>query len=273
MNYKIIASDLDGTLFNSNTEVSRENRIAIERLSRHGVNFVIATGRALSEIPDSLLKNSSIRYIISSNGASVYDSVAKKKIIDFSMKDDDLQSLISTLFSYDVHLTVRSDGIGYVEAKKQSAHAFEHYCVHPNHAKVTLDYSVKRTDFHSYVKSLTSVEVASAYFYDADAREKCARELEAFGLRAAWVKPIGLEIFGKEAGKGAALSALANHLGVSMDECIGVGDSENDLTLLQSAGLSLATSNASDSLKRAADSVICSNDEHIAEYILKNYVK
>lgn len=74
-----------------------------------------------------------------------------------------------------------------------------------------------------------------------------------------------------EAGKGNALRSLADMLGVSHDETIGVGDSDNDTSLIEAAGLGLVPSNGCGSLKKIADEIICSNDEHIACYILDHY--
>ena len=52
--YKIIASDLDGTLLNSSSEISKENIDAINNLNEKGVAFVPCTGRTYSEIPDKI---------------------------------------------------------------------------------------------------------------------------------------------------------------------------------------------------------------------------
>ena len=48
---KLIASDLDGTLLNSRSEISGENLCAIHALSKRGIHFVPSTGRTLSELP------------------------------------------------------------------------------------------------------------------------------------------------------------------------------------------------------------------------------
>ena len=69
------------------------------------------------------------------------------------------------------------------------------------------------------------------------------------------------------------LLALAEALGISQEETIGVGDTTNDMNLIQLAGLGLAMDNAYQELKDAADAVICSNKEHAIKYILEHYIK
>ena len=79
-----------------------------------------------------------------------------------------------------------------------------------------------------------------------------------------------LEIFNKIATKGYGVEQLCSMLGISRQEMITVGDSDNDVTMLEAAGLGLAVKNAALSTKNAADKIICSNDENILCCILEN---
>jgi hydroxymethylpyrimidine pyrophosphatase-like HAD family hydrolase len=82
-----------------------------------------------------------------------------------------------------------------------------------------------------------------------------------------------IEIYHKSAGKGRALYPLAEFLGCDISEIIAVGDSKNDVEMVEEAGLGLAMSNSMEELKAIADEIICSNEEHAAKYILENYIK
>ena len=66
---------------------------------------------------------------------------------------------------------------------------------------------------------------------------------------------------------------LADMLGVDRKATIGVGDSLNDVALIESAALGLVVSNACEELKLIADKVICSNEEHSLAYINKHYFR
>ena len=77
--YKIVASDLDGTLLNKEQIVSEENFCAIAQMKRLGVEFVPTTGRGLNEIAPSLINSPDINYIITSNGAMVFDTNTGKQ--------------------------------------------------------------------------------------------------------------------------------------------------------------------------------------------------
>jgi Cof subfamily protein (haloacid dehalogenase superfamily) len=87
--------------------------------------------------------------------------------------------------------------------------------------------------------------------------------------------PFFLEILNKEVHKGAALERLATHLGLDRSEVMALGDNENDVTMIEYAGLGIAMANATENVKNAADIITASNDEHgvaeaIKQYILNN---
>jgi hydroxymethylpyrimidine pyrophosphatase-like HAD family hydrolase len=84
--------------------------------------------------------------------------------------------------------------------------------------------------------------------------------------------PNSYEVYRSEAGKGNALWKLADLLGVGRDQTIAVGDTTNDTTIVQAAALGLATGNAMQALKDIADEVICTNEEHAAQYVLEHYL-
>ena len=58
----------------------------------------------------------------------------------------------------------------------------------------------------------------------------------------------------------------------SLTDVIAVGDSNNDSSMIEQAGLSLAVANACDALKELADQTICDHSEHIAKYVLENFI-
>ncbi len=271
MKYKIVASDLDGTLLNSNSTVGEKNLNAISQLSELGIHFVPATGRTLSELPPEVLNCKDIRYIIHSNGAAVTDRLSGEQI-RLCIGRDAAGRLLDILFKYDAHLTVRHGGESYAEELTDSV---ANRCkVDPNHVAVIRKYAKFPTDFKELVYSFDYIEVISAYFRFEEERIKCREEIEALGeCHAVSVGEIGLEIFDKSAGKGAALFALCDKLGIDHRQTIGVGDSGNDITLLRAAGLGLAVENAVDSLKSVSNKIVCSNDEGVVAYILENFCR
>ena len=272
MNYKIIASDLDGTLLDSRGEVSAENMDAIAKLCEKGVVFAPCTGRTYSEIPEKILNIPAIRYVIHSNGAVVYDRVSKNRILN-CIPNDVVNKAMDIFSAYEHHITFRHNGECYVDARFQDEKTFEYFHVIDSHQGVIRDYAVYLDDFEKTLREKDDVEVFSVFFSNMEDKLRCRRLIEDTGrLKVVEASEYNLEIMSIYAGKGTALYALADLLGIDRSATIGMGDSDNDSSLIEAAGLGLAMSNSCEPLKNIADEIICSNDEHGVVYVLNNYM-
>ena len=271
--YKIIASDLDGTLLNNAGQVSPENLAAIEALTRLGVYFTLCSGRTFAEIPASVRDNENIRYIIHSNGAVVLDKQTGHRI-QTCISNAWMQGILDVLTACQTHLTIRCDGKCYVDSRYQTQADFDYYNVIEAHQDCVNNYATHSDDFMNLAYGLDNAEVVSAFFHSYDEKLACKKKLEATGkLRVVEASEYNLEIMNIEAGKGNALYALCDLLGVAYSQTISLGDSDNDSSVTQAAGLGLATANACDSLKAIANEIICSNEDHVAVYVLNHYFK
>ena len=80
------------------------------------------------------------------------------------------------------------------------------------------------------------------------------------------------EIMDSGVGKGRALLALGARLGIAPEEIMAVGDSENDLDMIERAGLGVAMANSEEIVKRRADVMTLSNDEDGAAAAIEKYI-
>ncbi len=270
-NYKIIASDLDGTLLNNASKVSRENIEAIADLTAKGVYFVPCSGRTFAEIPEEIRENKNIRYIIHSNGATVLDKQTGHRI-ETGISNALMGQILDVLTACEAHLTIRHGGNCYVDARYQTQGDFDYYNVIVPHQDCVINYATHSADFVNLAYGLDNAEVVSAFFHNYDEKMACKKKLEATGkLRVVEASEYNIEIMNIDAGKGNALYALCDLLGVDYADTISMGDSDNDSSVTQAAGLGLAMENACDALKAIADEIICSNEEHGVVYVLNHY--
>ena len=271
MSYKIVACDLDGTLLSDDMTVSAENLRAIADLRAKGVEFVPASGRTLCEMDDALMQNPNVRYIIYSNGAAIFDKATGERTL-FCMPNADVRFALDELRRYQAHVTFRHNGNTYADAKQNSEQSFAYHNVWQRHADVLRLYAHFLPDFYGSAYALDNVEVFAVFFRDVGEREQCFRVLEQSGkFFLAKICDNGLEIFSPYAGKGNALTALANKLHIPMEQTLAVGDSGNDITLLQAAGLGLAMSGSPEEVLAAADKTACRNNEHVVQHIIRTY--
>lgn len=273
MNYKIIATDLDGTLFDKTMDVSAENARAISRLTQLGVHVVPTTGRALGEMPDSVKKNPDIRYIISSNGALIHD-MKTGKCEKLCMKKELSQKVFSILFSYETESLVHYNENSYVDADKHNEENYIYHNLNEIYRKLIFKFNVPAPDFKNFCYSMEDVEMICTSFHSTAEREECIKKLsELNDVLLVSTTPYNLEVFHANTSKGTALCRLCEMLDIDISETIGMGDSGNDIPLLNNTGLSLAVENAAPHLKEAADEIICSNEEHAMKYVLENFIE
>lgn len=269
--YKIIASDLDGTLLNNNSGLSPENVAAISALSEMGVYFVPSTGRTFSEIPVELKNNPDIRYYIHSNGAVVFDKLTKDRITN-CVSNTDGQFVLDILDKFDCHKMLRYNGECFVDSEYQTNDLWDYYNLCEAHRVVIHNYALYPSEFEKFSRAADGVEVYSVFFKSLADKNKCKKMLlKNERLRVVGADEYNLEICSAFAGKGNALISLAEKLGAGIESTIAMGDSDNDCSIVEAAGLGLAVSNANDALKLVADEVICSNEEHALKFVMENY--
>lgn len=91
---KLVASDLDGTLLDKNKEITPRLYHALEQMNEQGIYFVPATGRPFSTVPQAIKALPFLRYVITSNGAAIYDAVEKKAIIENNLSPNAVDAVI-----------------------------------------------------------------------------------------------------------------------------------------------------------------------------------
>lgn len=269
--YKLIATDLDGTLLNSESRLSEENRAALRALSKKGVHLSISTGRTYSEIPEDVRACKDFRYVIYANGAVVLDKASGEKM-SACIPPKVAASMMDIFKDYEVHVTARNDGKCYYDGRFPIFESKEYFRIDPAHVRCVGEFGTPIENFDAFVRTLDEVEVFSIYFRDDGEQKECGERLAKLeNVYVTGTSETNFEIFNSGAGKDNALLRLAEYLAIPREQTMTLGDSGNDVAMTKAAGLGLATANAQQVLLSVADGVICSNDEHVMPYVLKKY--
>lgn len=269
--YKIIATDLDGTLFDSRGAISEENVAAIRALTEKGVWVVPSSGRTLHEMPPAVRDNPLFRYILHSDGAVIFDRAQNQShgvYMDRALTNE----VLDVLEHYDMHLTLRTGGRSYRNTCSNDQ-ALDHFRYTAPYKAFLRFFVQPLEEFDTFCRRQTAVEMLCMHFHSPAEQQAFARFVDEHPLLdGTSSETANIEIFHKDAGKGNGLRRLADLLGVDRAATIAVGDSANDLAGIRAAGLGLAMDNAWEDVKATADAVICSNDEHAMAYILEHYI-
>lgn len=271
MSIKLICIDMDGTLLMDQQNIAEEDKNAIKEAVEKGVIVAITTGRIYDcarMYSDTIgLKTP----IIASNGAYI-GGVNDEEIYNNSLKQSDLEdfNIITKKNNLFTYVNTNWGIVSTVELPEDHVYKVLNKTL-PKDKQVRLEV-VKDLDeaFKKYKGEILKGVCVEKEFKDKlkEAKEEliaCTTDLEVV---SSWDD--NFEIMKKGSSKGEAVQMLAKYLGVSQEEVMCIGDSENDLSMITWAGTGVAMGNAIDSVKEVAN-YVTSDNKHggVAEAIRK----
>lgn len=258
----IIAVDLDGTVLDAEKKVTERTLAALEAAAESGIWVVPATGRILKGMPEEILKLGWIRYMILANGATVWDRGAESCLYRAEISAETGLEVFRWLDGFPVIYDCYQDNQGWMTASMwENAEAYAPSPFYLQHIR-TLRRPVP--DLKEHIRrSGTSLQKIQAFCRTTETqRELIGRTAERFPQLAVSTSVArNVEINDGRANKGAALTALAERLGIPMGKVAAFGDGTNDLSMIRAAGMGVAMGNAAEEVKAAADRVTAGNCE------------
>ena len=283
---KLFVTDLDGTLLNSDHKLSEYSMHAVKTAMEKGIPVCIATGRSYSDILE-IIKDLEVKpYIISSNGASVYNTDGHK-MYSISIPKDQVKDIITYLKAQNLEFEVADDEYTYItqggldllhqeledvgsldtKKKKELEQDVLGLVLSQGNLKVvpTIEDLLER------IESANSVSSISAYL------NKIHKSMEYFTMDkriltfSSW--KYNFEMTSSDTSKGIALKHLCDHLEIDLSDVAVIGDNYNDLSMIKIAGIKGAMENGVDNVKSISDFIAPSNDEDGAAKFLYKLMK
>ena len=260
-NIKLIALDLDGTLLNMEKKVPQGNYQALKECEKAGIQIVLATGRGVGGIPPMIRELPGANYAITTNGAVVADLKNNKAIKTCGLSNEMIQRILNIAKKYHSATDPFIDGRAITEPA--SIDHMDEFGLGPEMQKLIRDTREVVPNVMEYVKTTgAEAEKVNIFMADLEEREVLRKELMAIPeLSISSSMYNNLEVNAKGADKGSALLWLADYLGIDREETMSFGDGENDIPMIQAAGIGVAMENALDTVKAAADMITLKNDE------------
>lgn len=273
MSYKLVAIDMDDTLLTHDKRISKENIEALQKAHDKGIFVVISTGRIFASAYAYSEFLGFKPYIIASNGAIIRDD--KNNEIYKSVFDIDLISYLIDLANKNgVYYHFYSDKVVY---SPQSTSKYQKYGewnrLYAETLRVKIEDIPKGSDF---VKKLSDNVVKFVMFEEDAEKIKHVRALidEFQGDRLETTSSYynNIEILNKGINKGSGLRILGEYLGIDRSEMVAIGDSENDVEMVEYAGLGVAMENAILKLKNSADYITKSNMDNGVAHVINKFI-
>ena len=257
MKYKLLVLDVDGTLLNDEREISKRTLAALLKVQQMGVRIVLASGRPtyglmplaktleLGNYGGFVLSYNGCQIIKAQNGEILFERRINPEMLPYLEKKARKNGLAIFTYHNDTLITDSPDN----EYIKNEALR--------NNLKI-----IKEDEFS------TAIDFAPCKCMLVSDKEEALIELEqhwekrlAGTLDAFRSEPYFLEVVPCGVNKANTLGALLEHLEVTREEAIAVGDGVCDVTMLQLAGMGIAMGHSQDSVKVCADYVTASNEE------------
>ena len=268
---QLAAFDLDGTLLREDRLPSAHTLEVLERVLDRGVEVVVASGRSRRIIPPVLLENPRIRYVISCNGAVLWDLREQRAVMEELVPYEAALAILRKAREYDCVREASVEGMMYLSACDSET---EIERIFPN----------MRTRMHTLRSTVPDVEDFFAsrgvgaekllFFYPTrEAREPLRRWIEErFDLALTSSHPLALEVNALGVSKGAALKRLAQTLSIAPEHVFAIGDSENDGEMIAFAGTGVAMGNAEEAVLRLTELVTSDNESDGAALAMEKWI-
>lgn len=271
--YKLIATDCDGTILNSEGFLPEEITSTFRALHNKGIHILIATGRNDILAKDYLDELNIDCPVIGCNGATLVNFYTNEKYFIKSINKTSLDKIFDICCSEDIGVkaftldscytnnkTLYEGGMGLITTKykKKMTYSVEYKLVDDMHNISHIPNFIKAVVIENNTERLLRI------------RDKINQNIPA--IKAVQSNWNCIDIISSDVSKGNAVLEYAKMLGIKPDEIIAFGDSENDISMIKAAGLGVAVKNAADYVKAAADKIVDTNDNcGVAKFLKELY--
>jgi Cof subfamily protein (haloacid dehalogenase superfamily) len=272
--YRLVASDLDGTLLDPQGDISPRTRRIVAKMTKAGVTLALATARRWTGailVAEALdLRDAPV---IVYDGAQTRLYPSGEILFANLLPAERAQAVAEILADYELQ-PIAQYGDEHGERLLVAAN--------PSHPEWSAEYLDRFGDQETEVPVRDLCRgrpdpVRVVAFAPISPLRRAAVELSALGcgrqlLLAGSYGMAELTIFARNASKGAALVTLADRLGIPLAETLAIGDGTNDASLLRAAGTGVAMAHAPRRIRALADAVTASNAEDGAAMAIERWV-
>ncbi len=257
MKYKLLVLDVDGTLLNSQRELSKRTIATLRKVQTIGIKVALASGRptyGILPIAKAIDLGVYDGYIISYNGAQVISARTGEILFERNIDPQMVPYLEKKARKTGMTLAYY-DGDEVVSTDIQNPHIIDEAKMNGMRLRQVEDISMVIEDWPSEMMLFCDDEEELQGL-----AEHMQRHLNGV-TDTIHSNPYMLEIVGYQIGKSYAMSALVQKLGIDLEEVIAIGDGAADINMIQMAGTGIAMANATEGVRRCADFTTLSNDE------------
>lgn len=266
---KLIAIDLDGTLLNSQGQISKENLSAIRLAEKQGAKIVLCTGRPYLSMKSFVAEIGFVHpedYIITFNGGQIQKAATGEVIISDTLSLEDMLMWNQEMRRLELPMNIIDQDYIYEPLAYPEGH--------PSlYTKRAITAPVKKKDFltfqehHRFNKFIVGTDQQHL-----EVQKNAIQPLLFSDYALTMSFPWLMEISNVGVDKGSAVRKLAQELNIDREDTMGIGDQLNDLSLIEYAGVGVAMENAVKEVRQAANFISKTNDEDGVAYAIYHFL-
>lgn len=269
---RLVALDLDGTVFNDKKEITPRTLAAITAALQQGVVVLPATGRTVSGVPKAFAEIPGVEYALTSNGASVVNLHTGEQLVNLPLPTEAALKIYDMLAASHGMMSVFIAGKSYTtEENAETCMDMVPENLRPyfRNTRVVVEDMPATIRAHAH-----EIEKFSMIYRTEEERDAMRRKVldTCPGMVITSSLPRNMEINAPGVTKGSGLLALAKHLGLRREQVMAVGDSGNDYAMIEAAGLGVAMGNATEDIKKIADVTTEDNNHDGVAVAIEKYV-
>ena len=285
--YKMVAIDLDGTLLNSFSEISDENKNALRESIENGMEVVLASGRILDSVVNFSKEIGNLKYAISGNGSILYDLEERQVIYDNNMNKEKVLRIIKICEENSIYYSIYTlDGI-IAKGLDYNVLVYQNENIRKQKEKQVSITIVQ--DVYEYIKFIDTEKFLKISICDGDKAVFASimrkiREIDNIDVLevahmskktikvANEVIPIEYfytEITNENVNKWETIKIVLAREGLTAKDVICIGDNVNDMEMIENAGLGVAMGNSNPDVKAVAKAITLDNNSNGVAGILR----
>lgn len=268
MTYKLLALDIDGTLTNSQKEITMPTFQAVQKAEKAGVKIILATGRptyGVAPVAEKLGMKEKGGFVLSFNGGKITEWQSRKIMYECDLPREVLPILYKTARTNHVSIMTYQNEFVVSETTEDPYVQIEISLNHMGTRRVRN--FLTDTDF-PIPKCIITGEPPIIERLDKELNDLLGERLSIYRS-----EPFFLEIMPKGIDKAHSLSILLDKLNIKREEMIACGDGYNDIPMIEFAGIGVAMSNAQIDVLRMADYITASNDEDGVAKVIEKFIR
>jgi Cof subfamily protein (haloacid dehalogenase superfamily) len=270
--FKLVAIDIDGTLLNSQRNISNENKRVIMKAAEKGVRIIICSGRVFTGARYFARQLQLNDPIISCNGAEIREIDTSRLLFGSYINLEDCIEITDICRHENIYVHTYVGETMYTERLEFGSKLYaliNRQLPRKDRIDIRVVKNLKRVFQLNKVPASKFVVVSEVSGHLSRVK-KLIRKIKTVDITSSFSDNI--EIVNRGVDKGSALKYLSEQLNINRNEIIAIGDNENDRTMFEFAGLSAVMGNAGEHLKDIAGYVTSDNDNEGVSEVFKKFV-